>query len=83
MIPGLARWVKDLVLPWAVGVGRRHGSVPAWLWLWLWGRSAATAPIGPLTWEHTYAAGVALKRLIIIIIPVLKRFPCWWVGDGG
>ena len=29
--------------------------------LWLWYRLAATAPIGSLTWEHPYAAGVALK----------------------
>ena len=42
------------------GVGRRHDSDPAWLWLWR--RSVATAQIGPLTWEPTYAMGVALKK---------------------
>ena len=42
------------------GVGRRCSLDPALLWLW-W-RLAATAPIGPLTWEHPYAMGVALKR---------------------
>ena len=41
------------------GVGRGHGSDPAWLWLWR--RPAATAPIQPTAWEPPYAAGVALK----------------------
>ena len=30
--------------------------------LWLWHRSAATAPIWPLTWELPYVMGTALKR---------------------
>ena len=30
-------------------------------WLWLWARLAAAASIGPLAWEHLYAAGAALK----------------------
>ena len=30
--------------------------------LWLWCRLAATAPIPPLAWEPSYAAGVALKK---------------------
>ena len=38
-------------------VGRRRGSDPALLWLWH--RLAAAAPIGPLAWEPSYAAGVA------------------------
>ena len=42
------------------GVGGRQGSDPALLWLWH--RAAATAPIGPLAWEPTYAAGVALEK---------------------
>ena len=42
------------------GVGRRHGSDPAWLWLW--GRLADVAPIGPPTWEPPCAVGTALKR---------------------
>ena len=42
------------------GIGRRRGSDPALLWLWH--RLAATAPIGPLAWEHPYAMGAALKR---------------------
>ena len=29
--------------------------------LWLWHSPAATAPIQPLAWELSYAAGVALK----------------------
>ena len=39
------------------GVGRRRGSDPALLWLWH--RPVATAPIQPLAWEHSYAAGAA------------------------
>ena len=36
LIPGLAQWVKDLELPWAVVyVGRRRGSDLELLWLWL------------------------------------------------
>ena len=30
--------------------------------LWLWCRPAAAAPIRPIAWEHSYAAGMALKR---------------------
>ena len=57
-IPGLHQWIKDLVLPWAVG--HRRGSDP--MLLWLWRRLAAVAPIRPVAWEPPYAAGVALKR---------------------
>ena len=39
-------------------VGRRCGSDPALLWL----QPAVTAPIGPLAWEHPYAAGAALEK---------------------
>ena len=42
------------------GVGRRLGLDPELLWLWH--RLAATALIGPLTWEPPYAVGTALKR---------------------
>ena len=42
------------------GVGHRCGSDPAWLWPWC--RPAAVAPIGPLAWETSYAAGAAVKR---------------------
>ena len=42
------------------GVGHRHGSDLALLWLW--SRPVATAPIRPLAWDPTYAAGAALKR---------------------
>ena len=44
-IPGLAQWVKDLVL----------------LWLWLWCKPAATAPIRPLAQEPPYAVDAAPK----------------------
>ena len=30
--------------------------------LWLWYRPAAAAPIGPLAWEASYAAGSGLKE---------------------
>ena len=59
-IPGIAQWVKDLALPGAVGVGRRHGSDPVLLCLWL--RLVAMALIRPLAWESPCAALVALKR---------------------
>ena len=42
------------------GVGPRHDSDLELLWLWR--RLEATAPIGPLAWEHLYAVGAALKR---------------------
>ena len=42
------------------GVSRRHDSDLAFLWLCH--RPVATAPIRPLAWEPTYAAGAALKR---------------------
>ena len=42
------------------GVGHRHGSDPELLWLWR--RPAATAPIGPLSWEPPHAAGAALEK---------------------
>jgi len=41
------------------GVDHRCGSDLALLWLWR--RWAAVAPNKPLTWEHLYAAGSALK----------------------
>jgi len=42
------------------GVRHRHGLDLVLLWLWC--KQAATAPIGPLTWEPPYAAGAALKK---------------------
>ena len=42
------------------GVGPRHGWDPVLLWLCY--RLAAAAPIGPLAWELTYAAGAVLKK---------------------
>ena len=39
------------------GVVRRRGSDPALLWLWR--GPVATAPIGPLAWEPSYAVGAA------------------------
>ena len=49
LIPGLALWVKDLVLLGAVVLSRSRASDPALLWLWC--RQAAVAPIRPLAWE--------------------------------
>ena len=59
-IPGLAERVKGSSVAMSCGVGRRHGLDLALLWLWC--RSAAAAPIQPLTWEPHYAVHVALKR---------------------
>ena len=36
LIPGLAQWVKDVVLPMRCAVGCRCGLDPMLLWLWLW-----------------------------------------------
>ena len=44
------------------GIGHRRGLGLALLWLWLWLRPTATAPIGPLAWEPTYAVCVALEK---------------------
>ena len=42
------------------GVGCRRCSHRVLMWLWC--RLVATALIGPLAWESSYAAGEALKR---------------------
>ena len=52
------------------GIGRRHGSDLALLWLWR--RPADAAPIQTLAWEPPYAAGMALKSKIIIIIIIIN-----------
>ena len=59
-IPGLTLWVQDLALPQAVVYVLDAAEI--WLLLWLWQRSAAVAPIPPLAWELSYAAGAALKK---------------------
>ena len=59
-IPGLAQWVKDLVVAVSCGVGGRRGLDPVLLWLWR--RVAALAPIRLLGWEPPYALGTALKK---------------------
>ena len=56
-IPGLAQWVRDLVLPCALVQVADVAWDPALLWLWC--RLAATAPIRPLAWEPPYATGAA------------------------
>ena len=49
--------------------------------LWLWHRPAATAPIPPLSWELSYAAGFVPKSkkikiktlsLLMLILPYAK-----------
>ena len=58
--PGLAQWVKGSGVAVSCGVGCRRDSDLGLLWLWY--RLAVVAPIRPLAWEPTYAAGMALKR---------------------
>ena len=48
LIPSPTHWVKDQVLPRAVGLSPRHGSNLGLLWLWC--RLAAAAPFLPLAW---------------------------------
>ena len=56
LIPGLAQWVKDPALLWAVVW------VPYVAQIWPCCRQAAMVLIQPLAWEPPYAEGKALKR---------------------
>ena len=58
-IPGLAQWVKDLVLLRAVVEVQTLGLNPSLLWLWC--SPAGATPIQPLAWEPPYAASEVLK----------------------
>ena len=55
-IPGLAQWVKDLVLLWLWCSSQTQLGTGLWYW------PAAAALIRPLTWELPYAAHAALKK---------------------
>ena len=58
-IPGLAQWVKDPPLPWAVvWVAERLGSGVAVVVV----GPAAVARIWALAWEPPHASGVALEK---------------------
>ena len=59
MIPGLAQWVKDPMLPRVV-----HGQGSDSELLWLWYRPAAAALIQPLAQELPYAIGAAIKKIL-------------------
>ena len=59
LVLGLAPWVKDPALPWAVVQVADRAQIP--YFLWLWHRPAAAAPIQPLGWEPPKAASVALE----------------------
>jgi len=65
-IPGLAQWVKDLMVAVSCDVSCRHGSDPVLLWLWY--KPTAADPIQPLAWEPPYATGSAHP-------PQKKSFP--------
>ena len=58
-IPGLAQWVKDPALLWAVV--QVTDAAPIWH-CGLWHRLAAVALIWPIAWELPYAVGTALKE---------------------
>ena len=73
LIPGLAQWVKFLALPQAVG---RRCSLDLLL-LRLWCRPAATALTGPLAWELSYAADVALKKIKFNLKKNFNNFKKW------
>ena len=55
-VPGLAQWVKDLVLLW---LWRRSQT---WLGSGVAVLVAAAAQIRPIAWEPPYATSAALKR---------------------
>ena len=66
-------------------VGRSRSLDPVMLWLWC--RPAATAPIGPLAWEPSYASGAALKSkkernrppdlmIMLAILRARKKLKC-------
>ena len=57
---GLAQWVKGYSIAMSYGIGHRYGLDPTLLWLW--SRSAATALIQPLAWEHSHAVGAVQER---------------------
>ena len=62
--PVLTQWVKDLALLQAGVISGVTGYDSDPVLPWLWHRPAGAAPIQPLTWELTYAAGAAVKRKI-------------------
>ena len=67
------------------GIASRHSSDPKWLW-W-WHRLKAAALIQPLAQELPYAAGAAVKKIIITIViisiknkwkrkfPIMRKYP--------
>ena len=66
-ILGLTQWVKDLELPHKLGYRSQLKLGSAVAVAVAVHRLAAAAPIRPLSQELPYAAGVVLKRKIIII----------------
>ena len=62
-IPGLAQWVKDLALLWAVVQVADAARIPHC-------SGCGLAPIWPRAWEPPYAMGAALKHTHMILFPL-------------
>ena len=63
LIPGLAQWVMDLALPWAMIYIYIYGRWSSdMMLLWLWCRPAAAALIQPLACECPYGVDVGPNK---------------------
>ena len=60
LVPGLAQWVEDPVLPWAVVWVADTAWIPSCCGSGI--ARPATSPIGPLAWEPPYVMGAAVEK---------------------